>query len=89
MSYSFGKPKPAVPQTIVGHIPATDVVLSLMTRIKIVVHVPDDFAVVGEDHPPDFEPKLRATIASSILGSESVGYVVLSVAVEQFEDAGR
>lgn len=89
MSYTFGKPRPALPQTIAGEVPPTEIVLSLLTRVKLVVCVPGDLARAGEDTPPDFEPGLRAAVAAALVGTEAGGFAVRSAAVEQFEDAGR
>ena len=90
MGYTFGKPRPAVPQTIVGEIPATDIVLSLVTRIKLVVRVPGHLARAGSDLGADAfeEPDLRKTVADALLGVDVNGFTAVSVAVEQFEDAG-
>lgn len=91
MSYTFGKPRPAVPQTIVGEIPTTDIVLTLVTRIKLVVCVPASLARAGSDLGPDAfeEPDLRKAVADALLGVDINGFTVVSAAVEQFEDAAR
>ena len=88
MSYTFGRPRPSPPQTIVGEIPQDKIVVPLITRIKVVARVPDDIAADGGDLSPDFEPPFRKAIADALVGLESGGFTVVSVAVEQFEGAG-
>jgi hypothetical protein len=87
MGYTFGRPQPTRPQTIVGEIPRDKIVVPLIGRIKVVARVPDSVAREGGDLAPDFEQPLREAIANALLGLESGGFAVVSVAVEQFEGA--
>lgn len=87
MSYTFGKPRPDLPYTDAGDIAETDVVVSLLTRVKVVARVPAEHAQIGGDLPSDFEPHLRKAIAERLVDMESGGFTVVYVAVEQFEDA--
>lgn len=88
MAHRFGKPQPAPPYSSAGEFKSEPCVLSLETRIKVVVRVPVDQANVDGELSPDFEPKVRQAIADALVGVESEGFVVLYGAVEQFEDAG-
>lgn len=87
MSYTFGKPQPAAPYTGVGEFKSEPFVLSLLTRVKIVVRAPQSWAAVGEDVPADFEPQLRQIVAERLVGIVSGDLTVVYAAVEQFEDA--
>lgn len=87
MGYSFGKPRPAPPYTSAGEFKDEPAVLSLMTRVKIVVKVPP-IAPVGGECPADFEPLLRKAVADALVGTVSGEFEVVYAAVEQFTDAG-
>lgn len=90
MSYTFGKPKPASPYSHAGEFKSEPFVLSLMTRLKVVVRPTRDEtrAPVGAEVDPAFEPVLRQAIADHLIGASGGGFEVVYVAVEQFEDAG-
>lgn len=78
---------PRKPQTVMGKIPPTSVVIALETRLRLVVEIPG--GVAGEDLPPDFERGFRGAVASVLYGREMAGLKVISVALEQFEDGGE
>lgn len=90
MSYTFGKPQAAVPYTGVGEFKDEPFVLSLTTRVKVVVRPTRDKTrtPVGAEVDPAFEPALRKAIADHLIGANGGGFEVVYVAVEQFEDAG-
>lgn len=90
MGYTFGKPKPAPPYSDAGEFKLEPFVLSLMTRVKVVVRPTRDETrvTVGTDVDPSFEPALRRAIAAHLIGASGGGFEVVYVAVEQFEDAG-
>lgn len=90
MSYTFGKPQALPPFTGAGEFKDEPFVLSLLTRVKVVVRpTRDDTRVpVGAEVDPAFEPALRQAIAEHLIGAAGGGFEVCYVAVEQFEDAG-
>lgn len=88
MSYTFGKPQPEAPYTGAGEIPQAEVVVPLLTRVKVVARVPGALAKPGADLPPGFEPHLRKAVADALVGVAAEGFTVVYAAVEQFEGAG-
>ncbi len=90
MSDTFGKPKAAPPYTGVGEFKSEPFVMSLLTRVKLVVRpsTAENAVPVGAEVPADFEPKLRQAVAEALIGAAGGGFEVVYAAVEQFEDAG-
>jgi hypothetical protein len=87
--YSIGKPGQHRPATASGHWRDEPIVLSMQTRLKIIVRPPDGSEGPGSDAEADrFETRLRRAIAETLVDLESDGYTVVGTVVEQFEDAG-
>ncbi len=91
MSYRTGKPETYTPPyTSAGEFKSEPFVLSLITRMKVVVRPTrdDTRTPVGQDVDPAFEPKLRRAVAEAMIGASGGGFEVCYVYVERFEDAG-
>lgn len=88
----FTRSKPSPPYTFVGAVPPTEVCITMQSRLKLVVRVPESRRGdgPGSDLTPDdcFEQDLRRQAANALLGLMQAGFDVLAVTVEQFEDAG-
>ncbi len=83
------KPEFARPITSAGDWRNEPVVLSLQTRVKLIVRPPAGSGGPGDDTEADeFEAALRQAVAGTLLYVESGDYTVVGVVVEQFEDAG-
>jgi hypothetical protein len=64
-------------------------VLSLQTRLKIIVRPPAGSGGPWSDVAAErFEARLRRAVAESLVGLVSDGYTIVGTVVEQFEDAG-
>jgi hypothetical protein len=89
--YSIGKPEPARPITTAGTWDNEPCVLSLQTRVKLVVRVPEKHQAFGPGFDvaaEDFEAMLRRIVARELVGTAYAGFEVVGAVVEQFEDAG-
>lgn len=87
--YSFGKPESKRPISSAGYWHDEPIVLSLQTRIKLIVRPPDPSGEPGDDTETNrFEEALRQLVADTMLCVESDGFTVVGAVVEQFEDAG-
>jgi hypothetical protein len=89
--YSIGKPEPALPTASAGEWKSEPAVLSLQTRLKLVVRVPEDLRDFGPGFDvaaERFEVALRQLVADVLVGCATDGFTVVGAVVEQFEDAG-
>lgn len=89
--YSIGKPETARPVTTAGNWHEEPCVLSMQTRLKIVVRVPEQHRAFGPGFDvaaEDFEGMLRRIIARELLGTQYAGFEIVGAVIEQFEDAG-
>lgn len=87
--YSIGKPEPARPIASAGYWHEEPVVLSMQTRVKLIVRPPVGSGRPGDDTEADrFEEAFRQLVADTMLCIESDGFTVVGAVVEQFEDAG-